>query len=332
MSETFLDSLPDPHPDWRSTGAVFRLDDPRDFHLEFLPQVAAALPNLPLSLMLVEPGGIPYVMDQNGKGACTVFSICTAKMIEDFSDIAVWNKYDGFQMYADLGGTGNNGISADPALRYTRDLGCRRIDDGRRFKIGSYMFAPRNRNDWRNTLAAALASTGPCVVAMLLPSSFSWESSGSPTSGYHQMCLTGYTGLGDDDYAVFLNSWSVNLGNRGFYRVKWGYLEDGGSFQSNYVYGYQMIDVKDWVAPDPIPLPMPFNFAATVLKAHSGKILIGPIPTDLPNLVGRRVQISNGQLQSPGRIAWNEAEVMMIKKGDFSRFGFGEQVSVVTID
>lgn len=253
--DSYLDNLAQPDPNWQGMGAVYREDDPRDNHLEFLPQVIEALPNLPPSYMAVEPGTMPFIYDQDGEGACCPNSICGAKTVEEFADIGKWNHYDAHQMYTDLGGTGPNGIAADPALRYARDLGCRNMADDKRFKIGSYMFAPRNRNEWRNTLAAALVSTGPCVVALLVPTVFGWRSGDVKTSGYHQMALVGYEGLGDNDYAVFLNSWSAAWGNQGFCGIKWGYLEDGGDFQNKYVYGYKMVDVKDWVPPPPPPPP-----------------------------------------------------------------------------
>lgn len=249
--------LAPPDPDWKGTGAIYRPDDVRDYHLEFLPQVAAALEvGLPPSFSVVEPGVMPFIYDQGPEGSCCPNSICGAKTIEDFADIGKWNHYDAHQIYAELGGTGPNGIAADPALRYVRDLGCRNIADSRRFKIGSYMFAPRNRGEWRQTLSAALVATGPCVVAMLLPSTFGWDSSGQMTSGYHQMCFTGYEGLADNDYAVFLNSWDITFGNRGFCRVRWGFLE-GNNFQDKHVYGAKMVDVRDYVAPDPEPKPDP---------------------------------------------------------------------------
>lgn len=251
----FRERLTEPDPAWK-TGALFRVDDPRDQQLQFLPQVqeqrTAGLPPSFVSMPIEE---IKTVYLQSNP-SCVTNSICGAKSIEDYLDVKSWNLYNAEQMYFDCGGDGQNGIYADRALGYTRDLGALETATGRRWKIGSYMFAPRNAGQWRETLAAALISTGPCVIATLLPSTFGWDSNEEMTSAYHQMCLIGYDSLEDDGYALMLNSWGKGHGRGGFVRLRWRYLE-GNDFQSGHVYGYKMVDLTDWVPPDPEPKPIP---------------------------------------------------------------------------
>jgi hypothetical protein len=237
--------------------------------------IAAVSDGLPSSFYVVPPAQIPYVYNQGQEGACVAYSICGAKSIEDFTDVGSWNRYDAEELYHACGGTGQNGISTDQALTRVRDVGCL-VDGGVRWPIASYLFAPESAGAWRETLAGALIATGPCVVATLLPQTFGWDSAGAPVSSeYHQMVLLGYEGLGNSDNAVFLNSWGPLWGNRGFARLSWSYLE-GGGFQNGYVYGYQMVDVKEG-APVPPPPPGPIDFTATAGKTKpNGALQVWP--------------------------------------------------------
>lgn len=277
----FLKKLPKPDPNkTKGMGALFRPDDPRDYHLELIPGIPEALAaGVPASYMTIQVADMPFIYDQNGYGACVAYSCCGAKSIEDFYDVKKWNNYDAYQLYTACGGTGPNGIFADDALDYMKNTGCLEPTTNSRWRISSYAFAPRYANEWRQTLAAALVASGPCVVAMLIPSQFGWDSNSVMTTGYHQMCLVGYEGLGDDDYAVFLNSWGNWWANKGFCRVKWGYLE-GLNFQGKHVYGYKLIDATDYIPepdPDPTPIPIPDPNSTPVImkvKFKRGKKLV----------------------------------------------------------
>lgn len=253
----FLDTLAEPDFD-HGTGALPRSLDPRDWHLELIPAVAAQLTaGLPPSFLSLPIASIPYIYDQGTSPSCVAHSTCGVKSIEDFSDIGVWHRYDATELYLACGGDGSSGISTDTALAYTRDVGCLEVGTSARWKIQSYFFAPQIPGAWRETLAAALIASGPCVIATLLPARFGWDSDERATSGYHQMAVIGYDGLGDDDHVILLNSWSAGWGNKGCGRLKWSYLE-GNDFQSRYVYGYKLLDVRDASPlPEPAPTPTP---------------------------------------------------------------------------
>lgn len=259
----------------RATGAIFREPGIKDFRLERLPGVGEAMADLPVSFLVMPLDQIKIRYDQGPVPRCVASSECTAKAIEDFGDVGQWNQYDDIELYLASGGNGSTGISTDTALAYARDTGLLE-PSGRRWKIAAYAFAPQNANEWRQTLAAALVSSGPCVIATQLPSMFGWSSNEVLTGAYHQMCLVGYEGLRDDDYAVFLNSWGSRFGNNGFVRLKWGYLE-GGNFQSNYTYGYKLVDVKDFVTPTPPqPAKIEFDAIAGKMKGGNGSLLVWP--------------------------------------------------------
>jgi len=319
---------PDPNHQF---GALYRAPDPRDWHLEREVRVAAQLAvGIPERFMVMPIEDVRVIYSQNGP-SCVSNSICGAKSIEDFKDLGAWQKYDADQLYKACGGDGINGIFADTALHYTRDIGCLEPTTGQRFKIDSYYFAPQSREDWRETLAAALVATGPCVVAMLVPSMFGWDSNESMTSGYHQMCLVGYEGLGDNDYAIFLNSWGLS-GNKGFYRLRWRYLE-GNSFQSNHVYGYKLVDADDPNSiPDPPPDPNHYSLLGRVAKAKPGKLSI--VPDDFAvNIKGRRVSgvtIEDDVLSFSGKVKAS-SEDLIVLKGEFESSLEMKRVQVQTI-
>lgn len=255
--------------DGHGTGALYREPDARDWQLILLPEVQAALPELPGSFMVLPMAAVQVKYNQGARPSCVSESECGAKSIEDFQDTSIWNRYDATELYRACGGNGMNGIFTDAALRYAVGTGLLVAGSQRRFKLASYLFAPQVAGDFRRTLAAALVASGPCVVAMLLPSIFGWNSGESPTSGYHQMCLVGYEGLGDGDYAVFLNSWGEGWGNQGFCRIAWRYLEMNGNFQNRYVYAYRMVDFID-KGTIPVPTPPPGELTVELYLFRGG--------------------------------------------------------------
>jgi hypothetical protein len=282
----FLLNLAPPDPTWPGTGALFRKRQVTDFQLQHEPGVVEALAaGVPASFMVLELADIAVRYDQDGEGACVAYSIAGAKSIEDFQDSGVWRKYDAEELYRACGGTGPNGIPTDQALAYVKSVGC--LFEGKRWPIASYLFAPEAPSAWRQTLAASLVANGPAVVATLLPATFGWDSNEVLTSGYHQLCLIGYDGLGDSDHAVFLNSWPAP---RVFVRLSWGYLERG-NFQNGYVYGYQMVDVRE----GPAPVPIPVDFNATIGKTKpNGAVQLWPDPPATVQ-AGTRVHVTEIQ-------------------------------------
>lgn len=250
------------------TGALFRFRGIKDFHLEHEPGVSAQLQTVlpsPFNVLPLEKIETKY--DQGALSACTFASEATAKSIQDFGDLGRWQIYDWLEAYHYLGGTGPNGLPTDATLAYCRDTGLLLVGSQSRWPIESYLFAPEVPGEWRRTLAAALVATGPCVIATLLPSSFGWDSNTEiPVNpGYHQMCLIGYDGLGDNDHAIFLNSWGSYMGRK------------GNNFQNGFCYGYQMTDHHEAIAPPPpIPTPTLIEFDAVVKAVNDNVVKIKP--------------------------------------------------------
>jgi hypothetical protein len=276
-AEQFRRTLAPPDPSWGGTGALYRARKENDLHLEFNAKVSAQLEQgLPSSYYVLDLSQIVTKYDQGYINACVAYSDATAKSIEDYLDVGQWNKYDALEIYYACGGDNIHGINTDQSLNFIRSLGCLEIGSSRRWTIENYLFAPESSVQWRNTLAAALMTTGPCVVATLLPSQFGWDSNTTLTSAYHQMCLVGYEGLGDDDYAVFLNTWGWYFGNNGFVRLKWSMLESGGSFQNGFVYAYAMIDTDDgdFIPPPPPPPPVPVKPIITKVRYKNNRKIV----------------------------------------------------------
>lgn len=264
MPDEFLDSLTPPSPDWQATGALFRPQDLRDFRLELLPEVIEArAAGLPESFSLAER--MQGVYNQGSIPKCVASSACLAKSMQEVADIGRWQWYDDDELYRANGGNGTNGVPTGQVLDYARNTGLLVRDTQRRLRIESYMFVPQVAGEFRQTLAAAIQATGPCVLAILLPQQFGWTSGGAPTSGYHQVVALGWQGLGMDGYCEIGNSWGPGWGNGGRGRVPWSYIEDGGRFLNRYNYAAKMADVRDGDTQPPPP-PPPDNEAARLMQ------------------------------------------------------------------
>lgn len=276
------------------TGAIFRPSDIRDWHLERLPGVQAALADLPSSFSVLPMDQI-RIYDQGSENSCVAFSGATCKSIEDFQESKRWNVYDADELYHACGGPadGSRGINTDTALAYTRDVGYLDIESKQRFKIAGYAFAPPITGEWRRTIAAALVATGPCVIATLLPQSFGWDSSGPSGGDYHQMGVSAYEGLGDNDNVLLPNTWGRFSGRNGFFRLTWGYLE-GNNFQNGYCYGAKLIDAKDLILPPPPPPPIvPIIKSVKVRKSGKNLIVVGTFSADVMIRIDKAVAAPN---------------------------------------
>jgi hypothetical protein len=253
MRDDFLDSLAPPDPHWL-TGAVRREAKPQDWGLQNVPQVAEVLAEgVPDSFSCLDDNELAVEYVQIG-GSCVPTSLSVVQSCNDWKDGLRWRTYDAQEMYKAQGGTGSNGVATDGVLSRMKSLGLQEVGSDRRAKIAGYAFAPRVQDGWRRTLAAAMVSSGPVVVATLLPQQFGWDSSGPLTSGYHQMCATRYEGLHDDGLVIFPNTWGRSAGRNGFFRLSWRQLEQD-NFQDGYTYGYQVVDLDDLEPPEPVPDP-----------------------------------------------------------------------------
>lgn len=217
-----------------------------------LPGAQDALSSgLPASLDLSQD--FRQIYDQGAEPSCVAFSTCGLTSAFDWLADAGWDNLDGHRLYRACGGTGSNGIDTRATLEFARTQGVPLLSGAGSIKIGSYVFATQQPVQFRQEIAAALSAGHFCTVALLLPMVFGWSSSGSATPAYHQVVICGYTGLGEGDYAIFVNSWGASWGNGGKGRVTWSYLE-GGGFQGGYVYAYA---VTPLVLPKPDPNPPP---------------------------------------------------------------------------
>lgn len=293
MSKEFLDSLiPSPY---KLTGAIKRKAKAQDWSMVNAPGVADELAGgVPPSFSCIDDNKIEVDYVQVGS-SCVPTSSSVVQSINDFKDGERWRMYDAQEMYRALGGTGSQGVPTDGVLARMKQIGLAEVGKPRRAKIAGYAFAPRVAGAWRQTIAAAMIASGPVVIATLLPVKFGWDSSGSLTSGYHQMAATRYEGLGDGDYVVFRNTWGRGGGRDGFYRLPWGMLESQ-NFQDNHVYGYQVIDLDD-LEPEPTPDPPVgvVSFNAKVKVKKQGKKLalaLDPAVEEVAKLAGHVVEVS----------------------------------------
>src|SRR6266542_4220868 len=261
----FHASLLPEDPSWGGTGALPLYPDPRDYEMSRIPEVRAMLEvGAPASYDL-----IPYVKgvyDQGQTAACVAFSTAGMKSIEDMLEHSAWNTYDAPALYAANGGTGQNGVDTRRVLQYAQDTGLLVLGATARYRIGSYAFAPRVAGQFEDTLKAAVAANRPCLLALLLPQNFGWDSSGGITQSYHQIGVCGY----DATNVIILNSWGSWWGKNGLGRIPWSYLTQQ-NFQNGYVYGYTVIDALDGDLQPPINKPPVANAGGPYMgKAGQG--------------------------------------------------------------
>jgi hypothetical protein len=248
--------MPDPPKfDGYSTGAIYRAPDPRNYLMSCIPDVQAQLAvGYPDSDEHLKEH-CAHIYDQNGTPACTTHF--TAGMmtcnehIERRGEVLV---FDAMGLFNETGAP-NVGRYTGDILKRAQDVGVVRVGTTKRYRIGSYAFAPTSSaQDWVDTMKAAVAAGHICGLALLLPSTFGWESSGSivPNS-YHEIAVVGYR----PDAFLILNSWSASWGRGGFGWVPISFLVQSG-FQNGYVFGNTILDaIDDDLAPNPPNPPEP---------------------------------------------------------------------------
>lgn len=245
----FLNSLAPFVDQGYGTGALLLTPDPRDFQMHRIPEVKAMLEaGAPASYDLITY--IKGVYNQGQVSSCVAHSTAGMKSVEDMLEHSAWNTYDAPALYAANGGTGQNGVDTRRVLQYAQDTGLLVLQGTARYRIGSYAFAPRVAGQFEDTLKAAIAANRPCVLALLLPQNFGWDSSGAMTQGYHQVAIVGF----DATYVTILNSWGSGWGKNGLGRIPWSYLTQQ-NFQSGYVYAYTVIDALDGDLQPPVNKP-----------------------------------------------------------------------------
>lgn len=269
----YLKILAPPDPDWRGTGSLKLHPDPRDYDLRSFPgvqaQLAAGVPDT-FDLTPLVKGAI---YDQGATPACVAFSTAGLNSMDDVAENARWETFDAAAMYRAAGGTGQNGVDTRLVLQQATDTGVPILGGNGRVKlIGSYAFVPQQPGVFRQTIKAAIAAGQPCTLALLLPSNWGWDSSGSPTSGYHQVVGIAY----DATWLTILNSWGSGWGRNGMGRVPWDYLE-ANSLQNGYCYSYSTTQLKIEPQPQPQPQPQPTGviIGGKVTGANLSSVVVG---------------------------------------------------------
>jgi len=270
------------------TGAVALPQDWRDHQMHRVPgveaQIDAGIPE-EASLEVL----ITTVYDQGKVPACTAYSLAALKSIQEAQEQGRWRIFDALRCYHDCGGDDRHGIDTRKALKLAQDVGMVAADGGDRYRIDTYAFAPQVDPLWQDSIKGAIAAGHPVVVAMLLPSAFGWDSMGSPTNSYHQMCAVGYT----RDHLVCLNSWGAGWGKHGLCRVPWAYMV-ANRFQRGLCYAYLVTDARN---PRPEPSPSPLPEPAPTFKVNG---FIGLTRRVEAVSAGGLVQIVGDGLDAPG--------------------------------
>lgn len=262
----YLADLHPPDRDWGGMGSLPLTHDARDYSMSRLPGVKGAIEaGLPSSADM--SADFKRIYNQGSEPSCVAFSSCGLTSAFDWLADQGWDDLDGHRLYRACGGDGSNGIDSRVALEYVRTTGAPLLSGAGSLKVGSYVFASREPQQFRQDVAAALAAGHFCTVALLLPSNWGWSSSGSITSGYHQTVAAGYTGLGDNDWVILVNSWGEQWGQRGVGRVTWGYLLQN-SLMNGYVYAFAVTPLV-LPKPDPPPPPPPPPARAATVRGRA---------------------------------------------------------------
>src|SRR6266536_3470032 len=214
--------MPDqPTYDGYSTGALYRPPDPRNFLMSCIPDVQAQLavgyPDTDEHLR----EHCPHIYDQNGTPACTTHF--TAGMMTCNEHIERKGEtliFDAMGLFNETGPP-NVGRYTGDILKRAQDVGVVRVGTTKRYRIGSYAFAPTSSvQEWVDTMKVAVVGYRP-------------------------------------DAFLILNSWSANWGRGGFGWVPISFLVQS-NFQSGYTFGNTILDaIDDDLAPTPTPTPKP---------------------------------------------------------------------------
>lgn len=263
----FLQTLTPSDPSWGGTGSLRLHEDPRDFPMSLLPGFAEA----PLAFPIDYSPLVQTIIDQGAEPSCVAFSTCGLAAAEEFAGDRTWETGDGHRFYRECGGTGANGIDTRLALDKARSEGVPLLSGSERTRIGAYLFATMSPGAFQADICQALSLGHLCTLALLLPSNFGWDSSGSITQSYHQVLVVGATGLADNDLVVICNSWSANWGNRGFGRIPWGFITQQ-NMQNKYAYSYAVTPFGISPTPTPTPIPVPVPVPTPAFVGISGKV------------------------------------------------------------
>ena len=236
------------------TGAIYETPDPRNYRMECVADVQAQLvvgyPDSDEHLL----EHVKHIYSQGASPSCVWHAISGQQTINEHierrGELLI---FDAMAMH-NATGDPNQGRYTGDMLTIAQNQGTKLAASSKRYKIGSYAFAPKDSpQNWEATIKAAVAAGHPCGLALLLPSNFSWESSGSivPNS-YHETMIVGYRPA-----FLLLNSWGSSWGKNGLGWVPISFLTQS-SYQSGYVFANLILDaIDDDLAPNPPDPPQP---------------------------------------------------------------------------
>ena len=254
----YLAMLEQPPAEWGGTGAVLPPFDARDYRMERDRDIKAVLDaGAPLTGSQREYVRDLALYNQGQVPSCVAWSTSLAEAIAEQRERSQWFSFDGHRVYLDNGGDGAHGVNPRTVLQYAQDRGLPLAGDTRRYKIGSYAFAPTDPAGFVEMVKAGVIAFRLPLVALLLPPDFGAYSGTGMTSAYHQMVAVEY----DPTYLVFANTWGDRIGDRGFFRVPWVQMTQQ-NMQNGYCLAHTFIDAVDTdLAPTPTPTPGPLSIA-----------------------------------------------------------------------
>lgn len=223
-------------------------EDPRQWPLQNDAAVGAVLEaGYPETFDLLQWRPSP-TRNQLSVPACVSFTADHGQGLHQMQEEGRQRVFDALAVHRETGDW-NQGRWPDQILKYVRDLGMPEASTGQRFRIEAWAFAPRGPQ-WEATVKAAIAAGKPVHLCMLLPSNFSWESSGAITQGYHSVLALGYR----RDALLVLNSWGGSWGRDGLGWVPLEFLLQSNG-QNGYLLANAVTDQRTNPNPDPGPRP-----------------------------------------------------------------------------
>jgi uncharacterized protein YkwD len=185
-------------------------------------------------------------------------------------------------------GPRNQGRWPQDLLKIAQHEGVPVANSAKRYRVGSYAFAPTNSPEaFTDTMKAALAAGHLCGIASRLWSGLGWETAGALLGWetYHQYGACGYR-ADPAPFGSFLcwNSWGKSFGREGFFWVPAHLLFIHNNHEGALI-GSTVIDgIDDDLAPlpnpnppTPTPTPTPPNdFAREVIRlVNAHRVSIG---------------------------------------------------------
>jgi hypothetical protein len=244
-----------------ATGALWRPADVRNFDMRRLPGVARLLRvGYPANdEHLKEHVWTTYNQGNSPSCVChmTAGLMSTNEHIERNGQQML---FDAMALHLETGPAGQGRFPGD-ILKVAQERGVALAGSSKRYRIGSYAYAPTTSpEEWVDTMKAAIASGHVCGIASRLWSNFGAETSGNLLGGetYHEYMLCGYRSTpGVFGSGLIKNSWGSGWSSNGFAWVPFE-LMVMQNFQDRYLIGNTVIDaIDDDLNPQPQPDPQP---------------------------------------------------------------------------